>query len=92
MFVYQTADFVRFFLAFSFYPGRGDTGNTFLTTTVVPATTVVPGNDQINITDGESEVESMTDWLEPLDEPGPALRRQSKTLDAMAVEVCLQRL
>jgi hypothetical protein len=71
--------------ASSFYPGRGDTGN------MLPASTLFfTENNETNITGNDSDVESVADWLDDLDDPTP--RQASKFSDAVAIEVCFQCL
>ena len=94
---YQSCLFTKvdlsYFFQASFYPGRGQ-GNIWVGNT--PASTLSLGNSQFNVTDGESEVESVADWLdepEPdleLEEPAP--QRQSKFSDGMVIEVRAQYL
>lgn len=70
------------FSASSFYPGRGDTGDT------LPASRLFLTTDnQPNGTGDVSDVETEADWLdEPdLEEPGP--RGASKFSEAVAIEV-----
>jgi hypothetical protein len=69
------------FSASSFYPGRGDQGDT------LPASRLALIDNQPNGTDDISDVESEADWLdEPdLEEPGP--QRASKFSEAVAIKV-----
>ncbi|KAF8465778.1 hypothetical protein DFH94DRAFT_698694 [Russula ochroleuca] len=71
--------------ASSFYPGRGDTGN------MLPASTLFfTENNETNITGNDSDVESVADWLDDLDDPTP--RQASKFSDAVAIERPLWRV
>lgn len=90
MFVYSTKQLtlLNFFLASSFYPGRGDP---------LPASTTPLEHNQHNVLGGESDVEdveSVRDWLDDpdLDADEAAPRRTSRFQESITIEVCFQFL
>jgi hypothetical protein len=89
--LYQTHKQIFFFSASSFYPGRGDTGNTFPPSTPrPPSTPVLNRNIHADGIDDDSEVEKEGDWHS--DESGPegsAPQQATRFSEALAIEVCL---
>ena len=78
-----------FFSASSFYPGRGDSGNTFPPSAPrPPSTPVLNRNFHADGIDDDSEVEKEGDWHS--DESGPegsAPQRATRFSEALAIEV-----
>jgi hypothetical protein len=73
-----------FFPASSFYPGRGDTGNTLQSQ---PATLSLTKDNASNIQGDDSSVESEGDWLDESELEEAAPRRSSKFSESMLIEV-----